>query len=93
MLEESQKRELKQYFDGLYANKYQQYIQFIQKSNDKNIDATEYKNFLEQNIKRDITPLQHAYLNRVIDFQQFWGIMTSLVGFDLIVQQYIKPNV
>lgn len=88
-MDDNQKLQLKQYFKNVYGIKYQQYIQSIEKSKDKTIDATEYKTFLYQTVEKDIIPLAHALLNRVITFQEYWGIMLTIVGYDLLVQSHL----
>ena len=89
-MDDKQKAELKHYFTKTYGIKYAQYIKSIENTNDKTIDATEYKVFLSQSVEKDVVPLAHALLNRVITFQEYWGIMLSIVGFDLLVQSHLK---
>lgn len=89
-MDDKQKQELKYYFTKVYGIKYQQYIQSIEKTKDKTIDATEYRVFLSQSVEKDVVPLCHALLNRVLTFQEYWGVMLSIVGFDLLVQSHLK---
>jgi hypothetical protein len=86
-----QQMELKKYFNThTFGIKYQQYIQSLERLEDSTIDETEYKVFRVQTIEKDVTPLCHALLQRVLTFTDFWDAMLTIVGFDLIVQSHLK---
>jgi hypothetical protein len=83
---------LKKHLDKeVFGVKYKQFIQLLVKTEGL-IDNTEYRVFQEQVIKRDMLSVIHGYMNGIVGFDEAWELFTTMVGYDLLLQNYIDKR-
>lgn len=56
-------------------------------------DRMEYKIFQEQLIKRDLSAAAHAWFSMILTWEEYYNLVQSLIGFDLLVQGIIDGQI
>jgi hypothetical protein len=93
-MEERQKEQLrKQLSPAEVTHRYQQAVTyFVNGGKTGLIESSEYKIFLDMNVKRDLSAAAHAWFSMVLTWEQYFDLVQAIVGFDLMVQGAIENS-